>query len=151
MNLTDYITDNGLQASIINTDTPTRTVEEICTVLKCEREETVKSILVIDSTGNLYLVILQGNRRIKTSKLKKLLLVRDITLASPKKVKKYTGYYVGDVPPISLQIPTILDELVLNQQNVYGGGGKLGKNLYISVEELIESTHPLIADISVPL
>ncbi|MHA1994086.1 MAG: aminoacyl-tRNA deacylase [Candidatus Hodarchaeales archaeon] len=151
MNLQDYITNNGLKATIISVDASTRTVEETCKELRCKREEIVKTIVVVDSSKMYYLIILQGNRRIKTSKLKKLLLVRDITLAAPKKVKKQTGYYVGDVPPISLQLPTILDELVLNQQIVYGGGGDTGKNVCISVEELIECTHPLIADVSVPL
>ncbi len=151
MDLSDYITTHGLSASLIIVDSPTRTVEETCKVLKCKIEEIVKSIIVVDPSDNYYLVILQGNRKIKTSKLKKLLLVRDIKLASPNRVKKQTGYYVGDVPPISLELPTILDELALNQQKVYGGGGEEGKNLLISVEELIESTHPLIADISVAL
>ncbi|MHA1976719.1 MAG: aminoacyl-tRNA deacylase [Candidatus Hodarchaeales archaeon] len=151
MNLQNYIEDNGLLATIITVDVPTRTVEETCKALKCKSEEIVKSIVVVDSLGTYYLIILQGNRKIKTSKLKKLLLVKDITLASPKNVRKHTGYYVGDVPPISLKLPTILDELVLNQQKVYGGGGDDGKNLLLSVEELIESTHPLIADISQPL
>jgi prolyl-tRNA editing enzyme YbaK/EbsC (Cys-tRNA(Pro) deacylase) len=151
MDLSEYITTHGLSASLITVDSPTRTVEETCKVLKCKIEEIVKSIIVVDSSDNYYLVILQGNRKIKTSKLKKLLFVRDIKLASPNRVKKQTGYYVGDVPPIGVELPTILDELVLNQHRVYGGGGEEGKNLSISVEELIESTHPIIADISVEL
>ncbi len=148
MNLLEYIKENGLQASLITVDASTRTVEETCKALSCSIEEIIKSIVVIDSSNMFYLVILQGNRKIKTSKLKKLLLVKDIKLASPKEVKKHTGYSVGDVPPISLELPAILDELVLNQQKVYGGGGELGQNLFMSVEELIDCTHPLIADIS---
>ena len=151
MNLSEYIKDNGLPATVIDVDKSTRTVEETCKVLNCKSEEIVKSIVVVDSLGTYYLIILQGNRKIQTSKLKKLLLVKDVTLASPKKVKKHTGYYVGDVPPIGLELPTILDELVLNQQKVYGGGGEEGKILVLHVEELIDCTHPLIADISVPL
>ena len=151
MNLQEYITSNGLTAKIIDVETSTNTVEESSKALGCEPENIVKSIVVTDKRGQFYLVILQGDRKIKTAKLKKLLQAKDIKLASPGEVKEQTGYVVGDVPPISVELPVIVDELVLNQIKVYAGGGAPQKNLYLSVDELIESNHPLIADISVPL
>jgi prolyl-tRNA editing enzyme YbaK/EbsC (Cys-tRNA(Pro) deacylase) len=114
-------------------------------------EEIIKSIIVVTNTNEFYLVILQGNRKIKTRKVKKLLNVKDIKLASPSQVKKETGYNVGDVPPISINLPVILDELVLEvpkSSKLYGGGGASSKLLAISVDELLDSTHPLIADVS---
>jgi prolyl-tRNA editing enzyme YbaK/EbsC (Cys-tRNA(Pro) deacylase) len=151
MRLQEYIDENGLTAEIVSLDSSTNTVEEACKALKCEAEEIIKTIVVTDRKDQFYIVILQGNRKVKTGKLKKLLKVKDIKLASPKEVLAHTGYVVGDVPPISVELPVILDELVLNQQKVYGGGGASQKLTYLSVEELIEATHPLIADVSVPL
>ena len=151
MRLQQFITDNGLTAKIVDLPTSTETVEESCKALSCEPENIVKSMVVTDRQGQYYLVLLQGNRKIKTTKLKKLLSVKDVKLASPSEVKEQTGYVVGDVPPISVKLPSIIDELVLNQKMVYAGGGAPQKLMYISVDELIDCTHPLIADIYIPI
>ena len=151
MSLQNYINENGLNAEIISIDAPTSTVEESAKALGCYPENIVKSIVVKDKMGQFYLVILQGDRKIKTSKLKKILLVKDVKLVSPKEVKANTGYKVGDVPPISVELSVIMDELVLNQKRVYAGGGAPQKNLLISIDELLDSTNPLIADISIPV
>ena len=151
MSLQKYIDDNGLNAKIIPIDAPTSTVEESAKALGCYPENIVKSIVVTDKKGQFYLVILQGDRKIKTSKLKKVLLVKDVKLASPEEVKTQTGYKVGDVPPISVGMSVVMDELVLNQKMVYAGGGAPQKNLFISIDELLDSTNPLIVDISVPV
>lgn len=151
MRLQEYIDENGLEAKILTLkEQPTSTVEESVKALGCNPEDIVKSIVVVTDNQDFYLVILQGDRKIKTRKLKKLLSVKDVRLASPSQVEEISGFKVGDVPPISVELPVILDELVMNQTKVYAGGGAPRKNLYISVEELLDCTHPLIADISVP-
>jgi prolyl-tRNA editing enzyme YbaK/EbsC (Cys-tRNA(Pro) deacylase) len=151
MDLQRYIDENGLNSEIISSNAPTSTVEETMKALNCGAEDIIKSIVIVTDMKEYYLVILQGNRRIKTKKLKKLLMAKDVHLASPSEVIKITGYNVGDVPPISINLAVIIDELVLNKRLLYAGGGEQSKNLYLSVNELIDCTHPLIADISVPL
>ncbi|MFX0013114.1 MAG: aminoacyl-tRNA deacylase [Promethearchaeota archaeon] len=154
MRLQEYINDNGLNAEIISLQTSTRTVDESVNALGCEPEEIIKTIIVVTNTNEFILVILQGNRKIKTRKVKKLLNVKDVKLASPKQVEKETGYKVGDVPPISINLPVILDELVLEMSRdskLYGGGGSSSKLISISVDELLDCTHPLIADVTTPI
>ena len=153
MRLQEYITKKGLKAEIIEFTSPTMTVEESVVALGCKTDEIIKSMIVITDSEDFYLVILQGNRRIKTRKLKKLLNVKDIKLASPTQVLKATGYKVGDVPPVSVNLPIILDELVIEQEGIklYGGGGAPQKLLAISLEELLECLDPIVADISVPI
>ena len=151
MRLQQYIDENGLTAKIITLDSSTSTVEESVIALGCKPEEIIKSIVVLTNTGEYYLIILQGNRKIRTKKLKKLLKVKDVRLASPKQVLQATEYKVGDVPPISVELSVILDELVLEQKMLYAGGGAPSKNLFLSVDELLDCTHPLIADISIPI
>lgn len=154
MRLKEYIIENGLNAEVISLETSTKTVDESVKALGCEAEEIIKSIIVVTNKNEFFLVILQGNRKIKTKKVKKLLNVKDVKLASPEQVEKETGYKVGDVPPISITLPVILDELVLEvskASKLYGGGGASSKLLAISVDELLECTHPLIANVSVPV
>lgn len=152
MRLQKYIDDNGLEAKILEFDTPTLTVEQSVKVLKCYPEDIIKSIVVVSSTNDYYLILLQGNRKIKTKKLKKLLNAKDIRLASPQQVEDITSYKVGDVPPISVELPVIIDELAIEKGgNLYGGGGGPSKLLHISIDELLDCTHPLIADVSSPM
>jgi prolyl-tRNA editing enzyme YbaK/EbsC (Cys-tRNA(Pro) deacylase) len=151
MNLQTYIDSNGLKARILSFSSSTNTVEESCKLLGCEPQNIVKSIVVTDRKGSYYLILLQGDRKIKTGKLKKLLMVKDIKLATPSDVKNKTGYNVGDVPPISIQLPVIIDELVLSQEKVFTGGGKSQRLLEITVNEIMDLTHPLVADVSAPI
>lgn len=150
MRLQQFINENGLTAKIITLDSSTSTVEESVKALGCKPEEIIKSIVVVSNTNEFFLIILQGNRKIRTKKLKKLLKVKDVRLASPKQVLQATDYKVGDVPPISVELPVILDKNVLEQKMLYAGGGAPSKNLHLPVDELLDCTHPLIADISVP-
>ncbi|MFW9903874.1 MAG: aminoacyl-tRNA deacylase [Candidatus Thorarchaeota archaeon] len=154
LRLQEYINENQLDAEIISLETSTKTVEESVKALGCKAEEIIKSIVIVTNKNEFFLVILQGNRRIKTRKVKKLLNVKDIKLASPKQVEDEIGYKVGDVPPISINLPVILDEFVLEvskSSKLYGGGGASSKLIAISINELLDSTHPLIADVSVPI
>lgn len=151
MDLQAYIHSNGLKAQILSFESSTNTVKESCKLLGCEPENIVKSLVVTDREGAYYLVLLQGDRKIKTGKLKKLLMVKDVKLASPSEVKEKTGYKVGDVPPINTNLPVIVDELVLAQKKVYTGGGQPQRLLEITIDEIMDSTHPLVADVSVPL
>ncbi len=151
MNLKAYIDSNGLKARILTFRSSTNTVKESCKLLGCEPENILKSLVVTDGKGNYYLILLQGDRKMKSRKLKKLLMVKDIKLASPSEVEIKTGYKVGDVPPISINLPVIVDDLVLSQHKVFAGGGDSQRLLEITVNEIMDVTHPLIADVSIPL
>ena len=152
MNLEEFIKENGLAAEIINTMSPTLTVEQSFKFFKCNADDILKSIVVVTDEGEYYLVILQGDRRIKSKKLKQLLKVRDLRLASPKQVEAVSGYKIGNVPPISVNLPVIVDELVVERDRIfYAGGGAASRSIKIELNELLDCTHPLIADVSTPL
>ena len=155
MLLDEYIALRSLKAKIIEHKKPVKTVDEAVAVLKCKPADIIKSIVVLGKDkfkkSTFYLILLQGNRKIKTKKLKSILGIKDLALASPDQVKNITGYNIGDVPPIGVNLPVIMDELALNQKIFYGGGGKSNRNLRISLQELLECINPLIADISAPI
>ncbi|WP_455139367.1 aminoacyl-tRNA deacylase [Candidatus Hodarchaeum mangrovi] len=155
MLLDEYIIAKNLKADIIEHKKSVKTVSEAIAALKCKPEDIIKSIVVLCKDkykiSTFYLILLQGNRKIKTKKIKDILGIKDVALASPEEVENITGYNIGDIPPISLTIPVIIDEIALNKNIFFGGGGKSNRNLKISLDELLDCTHPLIADISIPL
>ena len=152
--LEQFITNNGLSASLIEHPTPVRTVEEALQILQCSSDNIIKSLLVkaqFDGFSDFFLVLVQGDRRIHTKKLKMALNAKDVKLASPQEVKSTTKYNIGDVPPISVPIPTIVDERILMKESVYAGGGAPNKNIHLLTKEMIELIHPLIGDVSKPI
>jgi prolyl-tRNA editing enzyme YbaK/EbsC (Cys-tRNA(Pro) deacylase) len=60
----------------------------------------IKSLVLMDSSGSPFIAILQANKKASFKKLKKLLNVKDVRLATPEEVKRYSGYEIGAVPPI---------------------------------------------------
>ncbi|MFX0067025.1 MAG: aminoacyl-tRNA deacylase [Candidatus Hermodarchaeota archaeon] len=146
--LQQFIDKNGLKAKIIEFETPTLTVDQAVKALNCQPEDIVKSIIVTTDTGKFYLTLLPGDRNIKAKKLKRLLGVKDLWLASPDQVERASGYKIGGVPPVNVDLPVIIDERVLTRKQVYGGGGASNQLLYISVQEILNHTDSQTADIS---
>lgn len=149
--LEEFIAINSLTAKILKTNLSTNTVEESALAFNCKINEIIKSIVMKATIGenfSFHIVIVQGDRRIKISKLKRLLHASDVVLASPEEVLEKTGYNIGDVPPISIDLPTIIDTRIESMEKLYAGGGKANSNLLIVVSELINTTNARITDIS---
>ena len=147
--LESYITKHNLQtAEVLRSDTKTLTVQQSSKSFGIKPSEIVKSLVIKTKPEGYYLVILLGNTKINFNKIKEILNVRDAHLASPDDVLEHSNYPVGDVPPISVELPVIMDEKVLNNDIVYGGGGSPNANLKIGVKELVETTNPKIANFS---
>ncbi|MFW9995185.1 MAG: aminoacyl-tRNA deacylase [Candidatus Odinarchaeota archaeon] len=147
--LEQYIAVKGLKtAELLHSNLPTDTVDQAAAAFNCSPEDIAKSIAVVTNSGDYHLVILQGSRRLKTSKLKRLLQVRDVRLASPEQVRSATGYAVGDVPPVGVDLPVIIDEKLLGREKVYTGGGAPNRLLRMAVDEIVSCTGPVIADVS---
>lgn len=152
--LEDFINENGLNATIIEHEKPVRTVDEALQVLQCSSNDIIKSLVVkanFEGFEDFFLVLIQGDRRIHTKKLKIALNAKDVKLASPEEVKRITKFDIGDVPPISVPLPIIIDERVLLKPSVYAGGGAPNKNLKLLTKELVELVHPLIGEVSKPI
>ena len=85
--------------NIIEFSEPVKTVEQASKQVDAER--IAKSIVMIDSNGEPLLAIVAAKSKISHRKLKDLLDVRDVRLASPKEVLLHSGYPVGGVPPFN--------------------------------------------------
>lgn len=59
-------------------------------------------------------------------------------MASPKEVRKVTGFEVGSVPMVGLDLPCVLDKRLFEYNFVYGGTGKSTYTLKIEPQALKE-------------
>ena len=125
---------------------PVKTVEQAGR--KVQVEKIVKSIVMVDSAGDSLLAIVPAKSKVSHKKLKRMLAVRDVRLATPEEVLRYSGYPAGGVPPFSNISRILLDPQVLEKETAIVGGGDVNKLLEVRTRDIVAILSPKIADIS---
>jgi prolyl-tRNA editing enzyme YbaK/EbsC (Cys-tRNA(Pro) deacylase) len=125
---------------------PVKTVEQAGR--KVQVDEIAKSIVMVDSHGDSLLAIVPAKSRVSHRKIKSLLAVRDVRLASPEEVLKHSGYPAGGVSPFNNINRVLLDFQVLKNETTIVGGGDVDKLMKIRTKDIVDILNPMIADIS---
>ena len=95
--------------------------------------------LILKTDKGYFALILSGNRdKLDFNKLADILGCSKIRLASPKEVQKITGFEVGSVRMVGLDLPCVLDKRLFNYDFVYGGTGQATSTLKIEPSALIQ-------------
>ena len=102
---------------IIVLNTSARTALEAATSLSCEVGAIIKSLL-FRTESNFTLCLVAGDKKASLNKIKKILSIKDASMASAEDVKNITGYTIGGVSPIGhLNKVYILIDKSLNRFN----------------------------------
>ena len=101
------------------------TVEEVAEFLGVPREKIVKTLLY-DADGQAVAVLVRGDRELNEIKLKNLLDVIDLRLASAEQVQQWSGAPVGFAGPVGLNVDVIYadQELMFDNDFVIGANEK---------------------------
>lgn len=142
--LARFIQDNDVDGEIVFLQDETPTVEAAADAVGVAPRQILKSLLFVIKEGEddlrPLLVIANGLSRVSYKKLAAHEGVsrRQVRIARPKQVAAITGYAVGTVPPFghSQPLPTLIDEGVLAQSEVYAGGGAINALLRLDAAEL---------------
>ena len=149
-----------IDAFIYSFKESTHTVDEAAALVKCNITQIVKSLIIVllDEAKNQHpiLALVPGDRKVRQTLIRKILAsnnhfkftIKDSRLASPEEVLQYTGYQVGGVPPLIEGLSVIIDEPILNESTIYGGGGTAKSLLELQVEDLKKIYDPIIGSIS---
>ena len=84
---------------IIILDSSARTASEAASSLGCETGAIVKSLL-FKTEKNFILCLISGDKKASLNKIKKLLNLKDVSMATADDVKNTTGFTIGGVSPI---------------------------------------------------
>lgn len=136
-NLNDIIESRDIRAKIHEFEEAVETVKAAADVLEVETKRIIKSLVFIID-GEPFLVIGKGTKKIDTDKIKDFKKCEEIVIASPNEVKELTGYAIGEVPPIGVDLPKIIDRDIMEMEKVYGGGGTKNKLLEIDPSDLVK-------------
>ena len=136
-----------LGGEIINVGKPVKTVEQAVKATGSNPKQIIKSLLFI-SEKEPVLVIVDGESKVDLNKLAKIIGGK-VRLATPEEVKQITGFEVGAVPPVGVEVKTIVDPKILENKFVIGGGGRMDKLSKLNPEKIVEYQKAIIVDVRV--
>ena len=118
-------TDESGLRPLTTVGTPNRrTVEDVTEFLKIAPRQLVKTLLYA-TDGEDIAVLVRGDHDVNEIKVKRLLGVTEVELASPEKVQARTGAPVGFAGPVGLRgIKILADQAVRTMRNFVVGANK---------------------------
>jgi len=153
VDLQKYLERQAIDAQIVHLAIETPTVEAAAKAVSCKPEQIGKTILFL-ANGEPNLVIANGTNRVGYKALADYLAIsrRRLKLANPEQVLQITGYPVGTVPPFGhkRRIPTVIESQVMEQDEVYAGGGSINALMRLSTDELLRASGAAIVSLPHP-
>jgi Cys-tRNA(Pro) deacylase len=150
VDLARFIVENGIEAEIVTLEAETPTVEKAAEAVGVLPVQIGKSLLFFANQEPL-LVIANGTTRVDYKALASILGIsrKRLKLATAQQVQQVTGYPVGTVPPFGHKsiLQTMVESGVLEQSEIYAGGGELNALLRIDTSELARVTDAKIVSI----
>jgi len=138
--------DDSLRVEVLNSSA--RTAKEAAISLNCEVGAIVKSLL-LRTEGNFILCLVAGDKRCSLNKVKKILNMKDVSMADADQVKNQTGFSIGGVSPVAHlnKIKILIDSSFSRYENVYAAAGHPNSIFKISYKQLINLTEGIEEDI----
>ena len=134
---------------IISLSSSARTALEAASSLGCEVGAIVKSLLF--KTENTYtLCLISGDKKASLNKLKKILNIKDASMASAIDVKNITGFTIGGVSPVGhiTKIDVYIDMSLKRFNQLFASAGHPNCIFKINFLDLKKITNGLIKDIT---
>ena len=134
--------------SIIILETSARTAIEAASSLGCEVGAIVKSLL-FKTNDTFTLCLVAGDKKASLNKIKKILNIKDVSMASANEVKNVTDYSIGGVSPIGYydKINIFIDNSLKRFTSVFAAAGHPNCVFKISFDDLKKITNGSIEDI----
>lgn len=113
-----------------------------------EVAQIAKSILMAGKDGVFRLAVLRGDRKIHSTKLKRLTGVKH-RMASAEETEEQTGFPVGSVCPFGLDgLEIYIDEGLADYETVYPAAGTDASGVPMTFDALVSITKGRVADLA---
>ena len=137
------------EINIITLNTSARTALEAASSLGCEVGAIVKSLLF--KTENTYtLCLVAGDKKASLNKIKKILNIKNVSMATAKEVKDITGYTIGGVSPVGhlMKIEIYIDNSLERFNYLFAAAGHPNCVFKINYKDLSKITNGSIKEIT---
>ena len=131
--------EQSLKVEVLNSSA--RTAKEAASSLNCEVGAIVKSLL-LRTEKNFILCLVSGDKRCSLNKIKKILNMKDVSMADAEQVKNQTGFSIGAVSPVAHlnKIEIIIYNSLSRYENIYAAAGHPNSIFKISYKQLVKLT-----------
>jgi prolyl-tRNA editing enzyme YbaK/EbsC (Cys-tRNA(Pro) deacylase) len=137
----------GLEVDVRKLDSSTATVAEAAKAVGCESAQIAKSLVFV-CDGDPVVCIASGAHRVDPDRLADVFDCAEVRQASPDEVRAATGYAVGGVAPFGHDLPTVIDENLLEHDCVWAAAGD-GHSLFeVNPRKLLNCTGATLARVS---
>ena len=125
-----------------------RTAIDAANSLKCEVGAIVKSLLFKAETSFI-LCLVSGDKKCSLNKLKKIIEIKNISMASPEEVKTQTGYTIGGVSPVghNNKIEILIDNSLERFNDLYAAAGHPNCVFKLNFKDLQKITNGTIKEL----
>ncbi|MEM0473135.1 MAG: YbaK/EbsC family protein [Candidatus Aenigmatarchaeota archaeon] len=146
--LSEYLKSKGIWHRFIEKPIETSHTLESALSVNLDPQKVSKSLVVLDSKNNAYVVIIPGNKKLNFNKVKAAFNLKKVHLALPEKAKNYSGYDPGETPPLAyLNIKAVgLDKSFLKYETMFGGGGSKKLIVELKVDDVIKLNNAILDD-----
>ena len=129
---------------------PVRSLAEAAAARGVEPHQLVKTMVVRVSEDQHVFVLVPGDREIAWPKLRALLGVNRLTMASADAAYEVTGYVRGTITPLGSRaaLPVVADASVTGRISL--GGGAHGVALTVDAAHLVTALAATVADVTEP-
>lgn len=114
-------------------------------------EQSFKTLVTIGKSNAYYVFVIPIDKEIDMKKAAKEVNEKNIEMIHVKDINKVTGYIRGGCTPIGMkkQYKTVLHKSILEFEEVIISGGRIGAQIFIKPQDLIQVTGATVADIAV--
>ena len=143
------LTDFDPDKKVIVLDTSARTALEAASSLGCEIGAIVKSLL-FKTENSFTLCLVAGDKKAALNKIKKILNIKDVSMAPADDVKNITGYTIGGVSPIGHinKIDIFIDNSLERFTSLFAAAGHPNCVFKINFTDLQKITNGSIKEIT---
>ena len=134
---------------VIILDTSARTALDAASSLGCEIGAIVKSLL-LKTENSFMLCLVAGDKKVSLNKIKKILNIKDVSMAAVNDVKNITGYTIGGVSPIGHlnKLDIFIDNSLERFTSLFAAAGHPNCVFEINFKNLQKITNGLIKEIT---
>jgi len=145
----EFIKKFNSKLEVIVLDTSARTAIDAANSLKCEVGAIVKSLL-FKADNNFLICLIAGDKRCSLNKLKKVLKMKDISMANADEVKEKTGFSIGGVAPVAhtISLDVLVDKSLNRFPYIFAAAGHPNCVFKITYNELVKITKGVEKEIS---
>jgi len=137
-----FIKEFSLKLEVIVLNTSARTAIDAANSLGCEVGAIVKSLL-FKADNNFLICLIAGDKRCSLNKLKKVLQMKDVSMANADEVKEKTGYSIGGVSPVAhtVKLNVLVDKSLIRFTHLFAAAGHPNCVFKITYDDLIKITN----------